>query len=75
MVLVRLMLSCRSHRRFHPIGAGLLLAALVWFETTGAGSSLVVLFRISWCWPVVGRVGLIKYLFARWQAVNVSLVR
>ena len=55
------MLACRIQHFFRLIGAGLLLTALVRFETIGDGLSLVALFRIGRSWPVVGGVGLIAF--------------
>ena len=54
------MLARRSQRCFHPIGAGLSLAALVRLETIGAGPLLVVSFRVGWCRTVVGNVGSVQ---------------
>ena len=48
-----------------PIGAGLSLAELVWFETIGAGPSLAASFRIGLCRPVVGRVDMTNCFPAR----------
>ena len=62
----RSIMARRSHSYFRPIGAGLLLAALVRFKTIGAGPSLTASFRIGRCRPVVGGVGLINCFPARW---------
>ena len=64
--LVQSMLACHSQRFFRPIGADLLLAALVRFETIDAGPSLEASFRMGRYWPVVGSVGLINCFHARW---------
>ena len=38
------------------INSGLSQSAWFWFEIIGAGPSLVELFRIGWCRPIVGGV-------------------
>ena len=66
LVLFRLILASQSRCCFSLIGAGLLLARLVWFEIIGAGLLLAVSFRIGRFKPVVGGVGLINCFTDRW---------